>query len=290
MREAESRLGTSDAPDLDVRWLLAHVLEVDHREASLRSDRWISAADAQRFHILLERRATGEPLAHILGEWEFYGHVIEVTPAVMVPRPETELMVEWVLSLLQGVSSPRVVEIGIGSGAVTIALALERSDLSAVGVDISAEALAIAGRNLARHRLEERVELRQGSHFDPLEGVFDLVYSNPPYIAPGDPLLQENVARHEPAIALIDDVDGDGLGHHRRLIEGFDRWIRPGGALLLECGMGQVRDIEQFARSKGFQSSFRADLADIPRVVLVQAKAWARGDFDPAGALLAKRR
>jgi len=272
LKEAQEKLPDSDAPHLDARWLLAHVLGVDHGDASLRSEQWIDEQEAQRFHELINRRATGEPLAYILGEWEFYGHAIEVTPEVLVPRPETELLVDCALKFLEHTPSPRVAEIGIGSAAVTIALAKERADLTAVGVEISSEALVVARRNLSRHRLAERVELRLGSHFDVLDGDFQIIFSNPPYIAPGDPLLQESVARHEPAIALIDQLDRDGLGHHRALIEGFRPWIAPGGALLLECGIEQANAIEQFASEIGFDSSYRDDLAGIPRVVLIQPR------------------
>ena len=123
LKQAQKKLAASDAPHLDARWLLAHVLEIDHRDASLRSELWLTAKEAGRFDELVERRATGEPLAYILKEWEFYGHSIEVTPAVLVPRAETELLVEWALELLAPLASPRVAEIGVGSAAVTIALA-----------------------------------------------------------------------------------------------------------------------------------------------------------------------
>jgi release factor glutamine methyltransferase len=269
MSAAQTKLSNSDAPDLDVRWLLAHVLGIDHRDASLRFDHTLTTEEAQLFQDCVARRAGGEPLAHILGEWEFYGHTLEVTPAVLVPRPETELLVEWSLELLEGAASPRVAEIGVGSAAVLVALANDRADLTAVGVDLSGPALEVAARNLQRHRLEKRIELRQGSHFEPLDGLFQLICSNPPYIAEGDPLLEEAVARHEPEMALIDHLDRDGLGHHRALIKEFQRWIAPGGSLLLECGIHQASAIEQFARQMSFRSCSRADLAGIPRVVQI---------------------
>lgn len=273
LKQAESLLAQSDAPHLDSRWLLAHVLKLDHRDPSLRSELWLTKNQMEQFHALLERRSEGEPLAYILQEWEFYGHSLEITPAVLVPRAETELLVDWALELLASISSPRVAEIGVGSGAVSVALAKERPDLSLVGVEISIEALEVAERNIKRHQVAERIDLRAGSHFDPLDGKFQLIVANPPYIAPEDPLLQESVARHEPTIALIDRLDGDGLGHHRVLIESFCRWVSPGGALLLECGFEQADSIEQFARERGLGSDSRADLAGIPRAVLVQAKA-----------------
>ncbi|MGE4618838.1 MAG: peptide chain release factor N(5)-glutamine methyltransferase [Planctomycetota bacterium] len=269
MRAAKTKLSNSDAPDLDARWLLAHVLGIDHRDAALRWDRTLTTEEAQLFQDCVVRRAGGEPLAHILGEWEFYGHALEVTPAVLVPRPETELLVEWSLELLEGVASPRIVEIGVGSAAVLVALANDRADLTAVGVELSAAALEVAARNLKRHCLEERVELRQGNHFEPLDGLFQLICSNPPYIAEGDPLLEEAVAQHEPELALIDHLDRDGLGHHRALIEEFHHWIVPGGSLLLECGIHQASIIEEYAHQKSLRSCSRADLAGITRVVQV---------------------
>ncbi len=270
LKQAQESLVDSDAPHLDARWILAHVLERDHRDAALRSELWLGTEEVRLFDELLKRRVGGEPLAYILNEWEFYGNRIEVTPAVLVPRAETELLVEWALELLAPIPSPRVAEIGVGSGAVAVALAVEREDLSLVGVEISGEALEVADRNVHQHGLADRVDLRPGSHFDALDGEFELIVANPPYIAVGDPLVQESVARHEPAIALIDNLAGDGLGHHRALIEGFRAHVSPGAALLLECGFDQASSIEQFASEKGMKSSSRADLAGIPRVVQIR--------------------
>ena len=225
IRRACQRLDRSDAPHLDARWILAKVLDVDHRDASLHHDQQLTSGQVARFEEMVERRATGEPLAYILGEWEFFGHAIEVSPAVLIPRPETELLVDWALELLTGVADPRVAEVGVGSGAVVVSLALERADLGAVAVDICNDALKVAERNLQRHRLLDRVDLVQGNLLDPLldplVGPFHLIVSNPPYIVAGDPQLEENVARHEPRGALIDHLGGDGIGFHRALIDGF---------------------------------------------------------------------
>jgi len=144
IQQAIAELTDSDAPDLDARWLLAHLLQIDHRDPRLRQDFSVEEGIANDFRRQVMRRSKGEPLAHILGEWEFYGHTFEVTPDVLVPRPETELLVDWALQLLESQRQPRVAEIGVGSLAVLASLAIERPDLHGVGVEVSADALAVA--------------------------------------------------------------------------------------------------------------------------------------------------
>ena len=278
IRRACQRLDRSDAPHLDARWILAKVLDVDHRDASLHRDQELTSGQVARFEEMVRRRASGEPLAYILGEWEFFGHAIEVTPAVLIPRPETELLVEWSLELLAGVVDPRVAEVGVGSGAVVVSLALAREDLCALAVDISAAALEVAESNLRRHRLLDRVDLVQGNLLEPVVGPFHLIISNPTYIVAGDPQLEENVARHEPQGALIDDVGGDGLGFHRALIDGFGDTVTDEGSLLMECGQGQTEAIEEYARSHGFETTTRKDLAGIPRAVRVSGAKDGAGN------------
>ena len=267
IQQAILQLPDADAPELDARWLLAHLLQIDHRDPQLHQDFPIADEVAQTFLEQIGRRARGEPLAHILGEWEFYGHTFEVTPAVLMPRPETELLVEWSLQILADREKPRVAEIGVGSLAVLATLALERTDLIGVGVEICPEALAVAERNRQRHALESRIQLYQGSHYDPLEDVFDLIISNPPYIVPGDPLLETAVSTFEPEVALLDHLDGDGLGHYRRLIEGLAGQVHPHGGLLLECGHDQSEAIAELGRKSGWVVEIRRDLSSIPRAL-----------------------
>ena len=272
LRNAAIRLGNSDAPKLDARWILAHVLRLDHRDAQLRIDQMMTASQVDEFERLILRRSAGEPLAYILGEWEFFGYRLEINSSVLVPRPETELLVEWGLELLKDVSDPRVVEVGVGSGAVVIALANQRPDLRAVAIDLSAQAIEVAGRNLQAHRLLDRVELIEGNLLEPVTGNHHMVISNPPYIVPGDPLLAADVARHEPQSALIDDLDEDGLGYHRALIDGFERCVGQSGSLLMECGQGQDSGIVGYATQSGYQASSRPDLAGIERVVHIKSQ------------------
>ena len=275
LRQVSQRLQHSDAPQLDALWILAQVLELDHRDPKLRSDLEMTTEQRGQFLEMADRRAGGEPLAYILGEWEFYGYTLEVTPSVLVPRPETELLVEWALELLKGRSDPRIVEVGVGCAALVIALAQQRPDLSAIAVDCSAGALEVARRNLQRHQLLDRIELVQGHLLEPIDGRHDLIISNPPYIVEGDPRLSADVARFEPKAALIDNIDGDGIGFHRALIDDFPRCVNATGSLLMECGEGQVPAIERYARERGRRATSRRDLARIPRAVHV--------DLDPAG-------
>ncbi|OUU21906.1 MAG: protein-(glutamine-N5) methyltransferase, release factor-specific [Planctomycetia bacterium TMED53] len=273
IQQAITDLTESDAPDLDGRWLLAHLLQIDHRDPKLRQDFQVEESVANNFLKLLKRRGNGEPLAHLLGEWEFYGHAFEVTPTVLVPRPETELLVDWALQILKSRRQPRVAEIGVGSLAVIGSLAIERPDLRGVGVEICADALTVAKRNAAKHHLEERLQLVLGSHFDPLEDLFDLVVANPPYVIPGDPQLQSSVAAHEPEVALLDHIDGDGLGHYRLLIEGLAGRVHDHGGLLLECGQGQADSIAELARQQRWQVEIRQDLASIPRALYLHSRS-----------------
>ena len=270
LRQASLRLPHSDAPQLDARWILAHVLNLDHRDPKLRAECSLTADQAQQFMELTDRRASGEPLAYILGEWEFFGYTLEVNSAVLVPRPETELLVEWALELLKGKRNPRIVEVGVGSAALMIALAHQRPDLTAIAVDLSVPALEVAKRNLQRHQLLDRIELVQGHLLEPIAGRHDLIISNPPYIVEGDPRLSADVARYQPKAALIDNLDGDGIGFHRALIDHFPEYSTATGSLLLECGEGQVPAIQRYASECGRRSSSRNDLAGIPRAVHVE--------------------
>ena len=271
IQKAIQQLPDADAPDLDARWLLAHLLQIDHRDPQLHQDFQVADELAQTFLEQIGRRAKGEPLAHILGEWEFYGHTFEVTPAVLMPRPETELLVEWGLQILADRKQPHIAEIGVGSLAVIATFALERPDLTGVGVEICPDALAVAGRNCRRHSLESRIRLCQGSHYEPLEDTFDLIIANPPYIVPGDPQLQTSVSTFEPEIALLDHIDGDGLGHYRALIAGLAGRVHPHGGLLLECGHDQAQEIAEQGRKSGWAVEIRHDLASIPRALFLHS-------------------
>ena len=250
---------------LDAQWLLARVLNrprswlLAHDEAPIDADRWLL------FQGQLARRSGGEPLAYLHGEKEFHGLTLTVNPAVLVPRPDTEVLVEWALELLGGVlaevGSPLVVDLGTGSGAIALAVKNRCPQASVMATDNSQSALAVAEANA--HRLGLAVGFVAGSWWTALPGSrFHLVLSNPPYIAVGDPHLP--ALRHEPASALT--PGGDGLGALRQIVHGATNHMLPGGWLLLEHGFDQAEAVQRLLHDEGFTDiETRRDLGGQPR-------------------------
>lgn len=248
---------------LDAQLLLAEVLGLGEREARA----WLRAHDTdridetqhQRYQALLQRRRTGEPVAYLLGRKEFHGLMLQVGPEVLVPRPDTELLVDWALEILQGRAAPRVLDLGTGSGAIAVALAHARPDALVSAVDVSAQALHVALSNAAR--LGVHLRGLQGSWWQALpegEAPFDLVVSNPPYIAEGDPHLAD--LSHEPLLALTSGPDG--LDALRTIIAGAAGHLRAGAWLLLEHGHDQAEAVQALLTQAGFEAvSSRCDLA-----------------------------
>jgi len=223
-------------PALDAEVLLAHVLSVGR--ARLRSHPEEPAHErAGQYRALIARRAAGEPLAYLTGTQEFWSLPVAVSRAVLVPRPETELLVERALAL-RAAPHGRVADLGTGSGAVALALASERPRWQLTATDVSAEALAIARANAARLKLTA-IEFRQGSWFAPLAGMrFDLIVSNPPYVAADDPALADPALAHEPRLALSPGTDA--LACVRGIARDAPQHLNPGGWLLLEHGNAQA--------------------------------------------------
>lgn len=224
-------------------------------------------ADAVRtFQHLRDRRLAGEPMAYLLGWREFMGHRFNVTPAVLIPRPDTELLVETALACLRDAApGTRVLDLGTGSGAVAVSIALARPDLVVMATDLSEQALELAHHNAVS--LGAQVQFYQGSWYDALpEGVdFQLIVSNPPYIATGDPHLLQGDLRFEPGTALTDG--GDGLSDLRRIIQGADARLQRTGALYLEHGWDQACSVRSLLMQAGFsQVRSYTDLAGIERV------------------------
>ena len=224
-----------------------------------------------RFERLIARRCRREPVARITGRREFWGLDIEVTPAVLVPRPESELLVETALARL-GDRTARwaVADVGTGSGCLAIALARELPRARVAATDISPEALAVAQRNAARHGAADRVTFHQADLLDGLPGPFDLIVSNPPYVPDAviDTLAPE-VSRHEPAAALRGGPDG--LDTARRLVAAAAGRLRAGGWLVMEIGAGQSGDAADLARGAGMRTvAVHPDLQGIPRAVVMQ--------------------
>ena len=247
------------SPVVDAEWLLAHVLRV--RRSELHTSQ-LGADDLSRFRELVVRRASREPLAYVLGEWGFRRLTLAVDPRVLVPRPETESVVDRCLALLEGVESPSVLDVGAGSGAIALALADERSDARVVATDVSAGALAVAEQNRRRASVDGRVRFVHGDLLAGERGPFDLVVSNPPYVQPNEVAALEPELRYEPPEAL---VGGDG---HEAVARAALDVLVPGGALVLEVGDGQAPRVAGLLGALGFADvRVSEDLAGRERVV-----------------------
>jgi release factor glutamine methyltransferase len=247
---------------VDQRLLVCHALGLSRTALITQSGRVLSEAEALGISALLQRRLDGEPVAYILGRREFYGLPFEVSPAVLIPRPETELLVELALERLP--PRGRVLDMGTGSGAIAVALAHTRPDAQASALDISKDALAIATRNAAGNGVA--VCFLESSWYDAVGGEqFDLIVSNPPYIAAGDRHLSEGDLRFEPTGALTDHADG--LSALRTIIGGAARHLPPQGWLLMEHGYDQSEAVRELLLQAGFSEvQSWADLAGIERV------------------------
>lgn len=246
---------------LDAQLLLSRRLQQPRSWLIAHDDHVLAWADEQAIEQQLQQRAAGVPLAYLLGEREFRGLMLQVTPAVLVPRPETEHLVEWALECVAGVASPRVIDLGTGSGAIAIAVAHARPDARVCATDVDPAALAVAQDNARRHGLAIAfVRSDWWSSVD--EGPFDLVLSNPPYIAGDDPHLP--ALAHEPRHALT--PEGDGLAALRAIINGAITRLKPGGWLLLEHGHDQGQAVRELLTQAGLVDvSTRPDLAGLDR-------------------------
>jgi release factor glutamine methyltransferase len=263
LAEAASALASAGCPSprVDAEWLLAHVLG-GTRTDLYAGDRELDDEAARRFRTLVGRRATREPLAYVLGEWGFRRLTLAVDPRVLIPRPETEVVVERCLALLEGVAGPSVLDIGVGSGAIALAIADERPDASVVGTEVSPEALAVAEENRRRAGVDGRVRFVRGELVAGEGGPFDLVVSNPPYVTPSELPLLEPEVRHEPAGALV------GEGRHAAVARAALGTLRPGGALVLEVGDGQATAVASVLREAGYEEiHVSKDLAGVERIV-----------------------
>jgi release factor glutamine methyltransferase len=259
-----------DTPRLDADLLVAHALGVKRLALFLDPDRPLIEAELTAIRALVERRRAREPIAYILGEREFYGRGFVVTRDVLIPRPDTETLVDAALAFLREhkLVGP-VVDLCTGSGAVALTLAAECPDRQLVATDISAAALAIARKNTDKLGLGERVSLRQGDLFGALESSerFVCITINPPYIGADElPTLDADVRSFEPHLAL--DAGTDALSFYRRIADDAGRHLVPGGALLVEVGMGQAEAVRALFVQAGFRD-VRAtrDLGGIDRVV-----------------------
>lgn len=236
-----------DSPRLDAELLLGHVLGRPRGWLWSHPEAEVPADTAAQFAALLHRRAAREPLAYLLGEWEFYGRTFTVTPAVLVPRPETEMLAEAVLRWAEARQAGRIADIGTGSGIIAVTLAAEMPALQVLAIDLSLDALAVAQANAARHGVGERITFLAGDLLDPIHQAnaapLDALVANLPYIADEAlATLMPEVRDYEPALALRGGADG--LALIRRLIDDSPTVLCPGGLLALELGDGQASAVQ----------------------------------------------
>lgn len=263
---------------LDAEALLLHVLGANKAWLLAHGDEELTGEDAQRYTALVARRFCGEPIQYITGEAEFYGLPFRVMRDVLIPRPETEHLVEQAIAYASEFRQPRIVDIGTGSGAIAVALARHLPQARITSIDISEKALAVARENAVRNRVADRIRFLEGDLLGPVERErFDLVVSNPPYVAETDrDALSVEVREHEPALALF--AGADGLDVYRRLIPAAHEAQLSGGALLMEIGYGQSDAIRSLLAESDFgKIRFVLDLQGIPRV------ACAVSGFDDCG-------
>jgi release factor glutamine methyltransferase len=257
-----------DTARLDAEVLLAHACGVSR--AALIAGLNVDADAAGEFRRLIARRATRAPLAYIIGRKEFFSLDFEVTPAVLIPRPETETLAAAALEFLAARRDPRVLDIGTGSGAIAIAIAANAPAAKIIATDISEEALQVARRNAIRHRCADRIDFIAADLFPDSASRFDLIVSNPPYVAEADlETLQPEIRLYEPRVALAFGVDG--LDLFRRIATASRSRLNPDGAVMVEIGAGQATEVEALFRRAGFSNiDAIRDLARIDRVIRAQ--------------------
>lgn len=256
-----------DSPVLDARLLLEAGAGVTRLDIVTDPRRALSAEQIAAVNALVDRRAAREPVSHIIGKKAFWTLDLNVTPNVLTPRPETEFLVEAALAALPKTSAARILDLGVGSGAVLLSVLAERDLVSGVGLDISADALAIARGNAEMLKLDNRAEFHLGDWSADFPEQFDVVLANPPYIPSAEiDSLAPEVSKHEPRVAL--DGGPDGLDAYRAIVARLDDWLKPGAPFAFEIGQGQAADVEALVTVAGHTLlPTRADLAGIPRVV-----------------------
>jgi release factor glutamine methyltransferase len=272
-REIAGKLAaTSDSAALDARMLVAHAMGITPDAVLFRDEEAVGSAVVVRAMNLAQRRVRGEPVARIVGEQEFYGLTFMVSPATLVPRPDTETVVDAVLGLMDRDAAVAILDLGTGSGAILLALLSQLPNAVGVGIDASADALATAAANATRLGLEKRAAFAVGDWAKGLTTQFAVVVSNPPYIAHDEiATLAVDVRDYDPHMAL--DGGNDGLDAYRAILSDLSRVLADGGVAFLEIGFGQAGAVAEQAAENGFRATFRRDLAGIERVAILSREA-----------------
>lgn|ERR1700683_493790 len=258
-----------DTARLDAEVLLAHACSSSRASMVTRTAQ-LSSDAVEAFRGMIKRRASREPIAYIVGRKEFFSLDFEVNGGVLIPRPETETLVESALRFIATHPRARVLDIGTGSGAIAIAIAVNAPSAQIVATDISKAALKVAHRNAVRNRCEDRIEFIEADVFPDGESRFPLILSNPPYVANGDlQNLEPEIRQYEPRVALTDNADG--LAFYRRISTESPKRLKSHGAVMVEIGAGQRPEVEALFRRAGFSNiDAVADLAGIDRVVIAK--------------------
>jgi len=266
------RLTESDSARIDAEIMLALILQQNRTYLYTWPERSISPEHESCFKALIDRRAAGEPVAYLVGQQPFWSFELKVTPATLIPRPETELLVELALTHIPQEAPFRVADLGTGTGAIALAIALERPNVEVVATDYSPHALDIAREN-AENLGANRIKFCEGSWLEPLAiggefECFDLILSNPPYVEPDSPYLQRGDLRFEPNSALI-GADDDGLGDIREIVNNASGYLKAAGWLLIEHGAEQGGAVRELFKRAGFDSVVTLkDLAKLDRVTM----------------------
>lgn len=277
LREARKRLARAFAEagiaeaELDARLIVRHACGVDPAHPGAAADALLDVAAADRLAGLAHRRLAGEPVARILGEREFHGLSFTLNAACLIPRDDTEALVSAALDAIPREREARILDLGTGPGTILLAILAERPLARGLGIDLSEQALAAARANARALGLGARAVFATGNWTSGLDGPFDLIASNPPYIPSADcERLDREVRDHDPRLAL--DGGADGLGAYRAILGGARRLLAPGGTVALELGIGQAHPVAAIARAAGLAiKALRSDLAGIPRALVLAA-------------------
>lgn len=268
--EAISRLEQtcSEEPQANAQFLLAHVLNVTRTWVLANGNFDVCAQDEKLFFSLLKRKEQGVPLAYITGEQAFCGLDFLITPDVLIPRPETENLVELAVSLFDRKGSYDFLDMCTGSGCIAVALATKFPQAKILAVDISEKALKVAEQNIKKHKLQERVHLLKSNLWEDVMGSFDLIISNPPYIPTENLATLSHEVKQEPRLALDGGIDGFEVT--RPLCQAADSYLNPGGWLALELDDGQARPLARGLAEIGWQANVKKDIFNVERFVLAQ--------------------